>query len=84
MTFYERIKHHFHAAGNGEGQPHYVPDLSASRDRTVAPCSHAVVLDAEALRELLPCQPCDFYEPLQPLRIVLREELRLSVLRPST
>ena len=46
--------------------------------------THAFVLDAEALRELPPCQPCDFYEPLQPLRIVLREELRVRVLRPST
>ena len=40
-------KHHIHAAGNGVGQPHDVPDLSASRDRTAAPLHHAVVLDAE-------------------------------------
>ena len=75
-------KHHFHAAGNRKGQPHDVPDLSAGRDRPFTPCRHAVVRDAETLGELLPCQPCEFYEPLQPLRIILREELRVRVIYP--
>ena len=35
------------------------------------------MLDAEALGELLPRQTGEFYEPLQPLAEVLREELRV-------
>ena len=39
---------------------------------------------AEAVGELLPRQPQELCEPLQPLPKVLREELRVRALRPST
>ena len=60
---------------------HDAPHLSASPDRPRTPFRHAVVLDAEAVGELLPRQPQELCEPLQPLPKVLREELRVRAVR---
>ena len=59
-----------------------MPHLPAGEDRTIEPLGHALLVDAQALGELLPRQTCKFDQPLQALAEVLREGRGATVLLP--